>query len=264
MTAYETLLVEALEPHILKVSFNRPQALNTFNTRLGEEVRSFFRDFDHGQEPDVRVVILTGTGERAFCAGADLKERLGMSDETWRRQHVIFEEAAEVLWRFPVPVIAAVNGLALGGGCEFALACDFIVASENARFGQPEVKRGIMPGAGGTQRLPRRVGIARGKELLFTGRMVDAAEALAWGLVNHVVPPERLMDKVLELARQITENGPIAVRQAKKSANRGFDLPLSEALAYEIEAYNVAIPTEDRMEGIAAFNEKRPAVFKNR
>jgi enoyl-CoA hydratase len=145
-----------------------------------------------------------------------------------------------------------------------ALACDFIIAAEHARFGQPEVKLGIMPGAGGTQRLPRRIGIGRGKELLFTGRIIKADEALAWGLVNHVVPAAQLMDKALELARLIAANGPIAVQQAKKSVDRGIELPLAEALDFEIQAYNICVPTEDRHEGVNAFNEKRPPAFKKR
>lgn len=268
MSQLQTLDISSPHPHVVTITLNRPQSMNALNTLMGEELRSFFRDtsrIDPGDgSPDIRAVILTASGEKAFCAGADLKEREGMSDETWRRQHVIFEEAAEALWRFPAPVIAAVNGVALGGGCEFALACDFIIAAENARFGQPEVKRGIMPGAGGTQRLPRRIGIARAKELLYTGRMLNASEALEWGLVNHVAPQGKLLEKALEIAGMIAENGPIAVRQAKKSVDKGYDLPLAEALAFEIEAYNIAIPTEDRLEGINAFNEKRPPVFKNR
>jgi enoyl-CoA hydratase len=264
MASYQTLLIEDAAPHILKVTLNRPDAMNAMNTQMGVDMRAFFRDFDHQREPDVRCVIVTGSGDKAFCAGGDLKERRGMTEQAWRRQHVIFEEGMEALWRFPMPVIAAVNGLALGGGCEMALACDFIVAAEHARFGQPEVKLGIMPGAGGTQRLPRRVGIGRGKELLFTGRMIDAKEAAAWGLVNHVVPAADVMPKALELARLIAENGPIAVRQAKKSVDRGIELPLAEALDFEIQVYNICVPSEDRHEGVNAFNEKRKPVFRNR
>ena len=264
MSEYETLLVDSPEPHLLTVTFNRPLAMNAMTTQTGIEIRALFRDFDHAREPDIRAVILTGAGDKAFCAGADLKERQGMSEETWRRQHVIFEEANEALWRFPAPVIAAVNGVALGGGCEYALACDFIIAAEHARFGQPEVVRGIMPGTGGTQRLPRRVGIGRGKELLYTGRMIGAEEARDWGLVNHVTPAAGLMDKALEVARMIAANGPIAVRQVKKSVDRGLELPLAEALDFEVQAYNICIPSEDRHEGINAFNEKRPPVFRNR
>jgi len=264
MSAFETLSIGTPAPHLRLVTLNRPQAMNSLSTRMGEELRAFFRAPAELLDADVRAVILTGAGEKAFCAGADLKERQGMSDDTWRRQHVIFEEASEALWRFPIPLIAAVNGVALGGGCEFALACDFILASETARFGQPEVKLGIMPGAGGTQRLPRRVGIARAKELLFTGRLLNAAEALSWGLVNHVVPPGDLMDKALELAGMIAANGPIAVRQAKKAVDRGYELPLAEALDFEIQAYNIAVPSADRQEGINAFNEKRAPQFRNR
>lgn len=264
MSTFETLTVTHPEAHILAVTLNRPEAMNSMNTRMGEELRSLFRDYDHTQTPDVRAVILTATGEKAFSAGADLKERRGMSEDTWRRQHIIFEEAIEAIWRFPTPVIAAINGVALGGGCEISLACDFIIAAEHARFGQPEVKRGIMPGNGGTQRLPRRIGIGRAKELLYTGRMIDATEAAQWGLVNQTVPSGELMNKALETARMIAENGPIAVRQVKKSVDRAIELPLAEALDFEIQAYNICIPTEDRHEGINAFNEKRPPEFKNR
>jgi len=264
MATYDTLLVEPIEPHILKLTLNRPEALNAMITQMGIELREFLHTFDHHQVPDVRCMIVTGSGDKSFGAGGDLKERQGMSVETWRNQHVLFEEAIEDLWRFPMPVIAAVNGLALGGGCEMALACDFIVAAEHARFGQPEVKLGIMPGAGGTQRLPRRIGIGRGKELLFTGRIVKAAEALEWGLANHVVPAANLMDKALELARLIAANGPLAVQQAKKSVDRGYELSMAEALDFEIQAYNLCVPTEDRHEGVNAFNEKRPPVFHKR
>jgi enoyl-CoA hydratase/carnithine racemase len=261
---YETLLVEPPRDHVQVVTLNRPQVLNAINTQMGRELRAFFRDFDHGQEPDVRAVILAGAGERAFCAGADLKERRGMDEVVWRRQHVIFEEAFEALWRFPVPLIAAVNGVAFGGGCEIALACDLIVAAEEASFAQPEVKRGILPGGGGTQRLPRRIGIARAKELIFTGEPIDARTALHWGLANRVVPRARLLAEARALAAAIATNGPIAVRQAKKAIDRGYDLALESGLTLEIEAYNVALASEDRHEGINAFNEKRPPQFKNR
>jgi len=264
MSAFDTLNVTTPEPHILVVVLNRPEAMNAMNTHMGEELRTLFRDYDHTQTPDIRAVILSGAGEKSFSAGADLKERKGMTEDMWRRQHIIFEEAIEAIWRFPAPVIAAINGVALGGGCEIALSCDFIVAADHARFGQPEVKRGIMPGGGGTQRLPRRIGIGRAKELLYTGRMIDAAEAADWGLANHSVPVAQLMDKALEIARMIAENGPIAVRQVKKSVDRAIELPLAEALDFEIQAYNICIPTEDRHEGINAFNEKRPPAFKNR
>jgi len=261
---YETLLVERPEDHIQVVTLNRPQSMNALNTQMGEELRHLFREFDFFQTPDVRALILTGAGERAFCTGADLKERRGMSDEVWRKQHVIFEEAAEAMGRFAVPMIAAVNGFAFGGGCELAMTCDLIVAADSARFGQPEVKRGIMPGLGGTQRLSRRIGPARAKELVLTGEPVEAEQARAWGLANRVGPAGSERDEALSLAQGVAANGPIAVRQAKRAIDRGYNLPLATALAYEIEAYNIAVNSEDRTEGVDAFNEKREPQFKNR
>ncbi len=261
---YETLDVQPPEDHVQVVTLNRPQVLNAISTTMGRELRVFFRDFDHAQQPDVRVVILTAAGDRAFCAGADLKERQGMDETVWKRQHIIFEEAFEALWRFPVPVIAAVNGLAYGGGCEMALCCDMIVAAEEATFAQPEAKRGIMPGGGGTQRLPRRIGLARAKELIFTGEPIDARRALEWGLVNRVVPRASVLDEARALAKSIAASGPIAVRQAKRAIDRGYDLSLETGLVLEIEAYHTAVASEDRQEGINAFNEKRPPRFKNR
>lgn len=262
--SFETFTVSPVVDHVQVVTLNRPQVLNAISSQMGRELRSYFRDFDHSQEPDVRVVIFTGTGERAFCAGADLKERQGMDEIVWRRQHVIFEEAFEAIWRFPVPTICAVNGVAFGGGCEMALACDMVIATEDARFAQPEVKRGIVPGGGGTQRLPRRIGIGRAKEMIFSGEPIDAKTALAWGLANRVVPRAQLMDEARKLAASIAANGPIAVRQSKKAIDRGYDLALDTGLVLEIEAYNVAMASQDRHEGINAFNEKRPPVFKNR
>jgi enoyl-CoA hydratase/carnithine racemase len=262
--SYETLSIQPPSGHVQVVALNRPQVLNAISSQMGRELRAFFRDFDHGQEPDVRAVIFTGTGERAFCAGADLKERRGMDEILWRRQHVIFEEAFEAIWRFPVPTIAAVNGVAYGGGCEMAMCCDLIVCTEDASFGQPEVKRGIVPGGGGTQRLPRRIGPGRAKELIFTGEPIDARTALAWGLVNRVVPRARLMEEAQKLAAAIAANGPIAVRQAKRAIDRGYDLSLETGLVLEVEAYNSAMASEDRREGINAFNEKRSPVFRNR
>jgi enoyl-CoA hydratase/carnithine racemase len=238
--------------------------MNAMNTQMGLELRGFFREYDFLQPPEVRCVIFTAAGDKALCVGADLKERRGMSDETWRKQHVVFEEAIAAIWRCPVPVICAANGYALGGGGEMALACDFIVASESAAFGWPEVSRGIIPGTGGTQRLPRRIGPGRAKELLLSGRIVDARQAEAWGLVNRVVPAGRLLTEALELARLIAKNGPIAVRQAKKSVERGANMALDVALDWELECYAACVPSEDRREGIDAFNEKRPPVFKNR
>ena len=163
-----------------------------------------------------------------------------------------------------MPTICAVGGVAFGGGCEIALACDMIVAAEEASFAQPEVKRGIMPGGGGTQRLPRRIGIGRAKQLIFSGDPIDAKTALAWGLANRVVPRAKLLEEARRLAASIAASGPIAVRPAKKAIDRGYDLALDTGLVLEVEAYNVAMASEDRREGINAFNEKRPPDFKNR
>ncbi len=261
---YETLLVDTPQEHVMRITLNRPDRMNAFNTKMGEELRDFFRDFDHYQEPDIRVLIFTGAGERAFCAGGDLKERKGMTNAQWRHQHEIFEDCFEQMRRFPPPIIAAVNGIAMGGGCEMAVHCDLIVAAENAVFGQPEVKLGIMPGGGGTQNLPRRIGPGRARDMILTGRQVKAEEAFAWGLADRLVPSEYLMDEALVLAGMIAKNGPIAVRQAKKAINWGMDLSLDAGLMLEIAAYNVAVPSEDRQEGVNAFNEKRPPRFKNR
>ena len=261
---YETLLVNQTKPHILQVTLNRPASMNAFNTAMARDLLNLFEDFSPQVAQDIRAVIITGAGDRAFCAGADLKERQGMSDEEWMTQHEIYEEMFAALGRCPVPVIMAVNGVALGGGCEIALTGDLIVAVESARFGQPEVKRGIMPGGGGTQRLARRVGPGRAKDLVLTGRIISAEEAGRWGLADRVVPEEHLMDEALTLAGMIAANGPIAVRQAKHAINAGADLPLDQGLAVEIEAYNKCIPTEDRKEGVDAFNEKRAPRFNNR
>ncbi|HUB94717.1 MAG TPA: enoyl-CoA hydratase-related protein, partial [Stellaceae bacterium] len=213
---------------------------------------------------ETRAVILTGAGERAFCAGADLKERQGMSDADWQAQHVLFERQYWALLDVPVPVIAAVNGHAYAGGLEMMLACDFAYAVPTARFALTEVTLGIMPGAGGTQFLPRAIGERRAKEAILTGRPITAENALAWGLVNRLFAKERLMDEAFGAAAAIADNAPIAVRQAKRSIHTGLQLDLRSALLFEIEAYNRLVPTEDRREGITAFNEKRKARFTGR
>jgi enoyl-CoA hydratase/carnithine racemase len=208
--------------------------------------------------------VLTGAGDKAFSAGGDLKERRGMTDDAWRLQHAIIEEAAYAVLNSSVPVIAAVNGVAHGGGCELALCCDFIYASRSASFALPEVTRGIMPGAGGTQNLPRALGERRAKELLLTGRAFSAEDAHRWGMVNEVTEPEALMPRVLEVARRICANAPISVRQIKKAAHRGLQVDLTTGLLLEVQAYERTIGTQDRHEGVNAFNEKRPPVFQGR
>lgn len=187
-----------------------------------------------------------------------------MTETAWWAQHVIFEAAAAAIAGCPAPVVAAVNGVALGGGCELALACDFIIAADTARFGQPEVTRGLMPGLGGTQRLPRRIGPARARELLFTGRLVGAEEALRWGLVNRVVPAGDLAATTVDVAEMIASNAPLAVRAVKRAVDEGTDRPLDEALAIELRHYGTLVDTDDRREGVRAFAEKRRPRFAGR
>src|SRR5262249_27832541 len=212
----------------------------------------------------VRAVVFTGAGEKAFCVGGDLKEREGMSDEAWRAQHLIFEQGAARVLHCPVPVIAAVEGLAMGGGCELAGLADFVGASGEAGLAVPEVARGIFPGIGGTQLLPRIIGAPAAKEMIFTGRRVDAQEARALGLVNHLVPRGQARRKALEIAAVIADNGPIAVRQAKKAIDWGSETDLETGMALAIESYNNTVTTEDRLEGVRAFNEKRKPRFKGK
>jgi enoyl-CoA hydratase len=263
MPDYRHLLVERSEDrHVVTVMLNRPEQHNAMNTAMGEDLLACFTTL--GSDADARVVILTGSGHRAFCAGGDLKERNGMTDEAWRAQHVIFEQAAMRLLRCPVPVIAAVEGFALAGGCELAILSDFIVAGDTAVFGVPETTLGIFPGIGGTQLLPRIVGAPLAKELIFTGRRMKADEARATGLVNHLVPAGQARAKAREIAETIARNGPIAVRQAKKAIAYGSETDLETAMILAIEAYNATVVTEDRLEGVRAFNEKRRPQYKGR
>ena len=257
---YKTLLTSQPEPHILKIEMNRPEAANAFNTQMAHELTDLFEQLslDTG---DCRVVLLTATGSKAFCAGGDLKERNGMTDQAWQAQHLVYERMVRAVMNCPVPVIAAVNGAAYGGGCELAACADFVYAADTARFAQTEVKLGIIPGAGGTQNLPRAVGERRAKELILTGDVFTSQQARDWGLVNLVCAADELQTFALKTARKIAANGPVAVRQAKQAISRGMQMSLSDGLAFEIEAYNRTIPTEDRREGVAAFNEKRPPQF---
>ena len=260
---FSTLSLSRPQPHVLQVTMNRPDAANAMNTQMGVDLMHCFEDLnlDPG---DVRCVIVTGAGEKAFCAGGDLKERKGMTDEQWQRQHVIFERMVRALMACPTPIIGAVNGAAYAGGCEIALCCDFIYAAEHARFALTEVTLGIMPGAGATQNLARAVGERRAKEIILTGKPFTVAQAAEWGLVNRVLPQTELMREALATAAAIAGNAPISVRQAKQAISRGMNMSIWDGLAFEIEAYNRMVPTEDRREGILAFNEKRPPKFKGR
>jgi enoyl-CoA hydratase/carnithine racemase len=259
----DTLQFSAPGPHVLVVTLNRPEVLNAINTQMGRDLLALWTRLaeDAG---DTRCVVLTGAGDRAFCAGGDLKERNGMTDEEWRRQHEIFERAFFALLDVPVPVIAAVNGHAYGGGLETALGCDFIYAARNARFALSETRLGIMPGGGGTQTLARAVGERRAKELILRAQPFSAEDGHEWGLVNHVSEPGRVLDDALAAAADIARNGPLSVRQAKKSIHFGLQGDLRTGCRFEIEAYNRLVSSEDRHEGVRAFNEKRAPDFKGR
>jgi enoyl-CoA hydratase len=259
---FETIAVSRLD-HILKVTLNRPNVSNALNTRMGLDLMELFEQLALDLE-DARVAIITGHGDKAFCAGGDLKERNGMTDEAWRAQHLIFERMVRAIMACPIPIVAAVNGAAYGGGCEIAAASDFVYAASGARFALTEVTLGIMPGAGGTQNLSRAVGERRAKELILSGAPFTAQEAEAWGLVNQVVEPSDLLETTLGIARRMAENGPLAVRQAKQAIHRGLQMSVWDGLAFEIEAYNRLVGTDDRREGVLAFNERRKPNFRGR
>lgn len=260
---FETISLDRPEPHVLVVTLDRPQAANAMNTQMGLDLMAVFEKLLIDQQ-DVRCVVLTGRGEKAFCAGGDLKERKGMTDETWAAQHAIFERMVRAVVGCPLPLIAAVNGAAFGGGCEISAACDFVYASTSARFALTEVTLGIMPGAGGTQNLARAVGSRRAKEIILTGLPFSAEEAERWGLVNKICSPAELIPEVLKTATRIAGNAPISVRQAKQAISRGLDMSIWDGLSFEIEAYNRMVPTEDRREGVNAYNEKRKPDFRGR
>lgn len=248
------------EGHIAVLAFNRPNAMNALSTQTARDLLAVLEELELDRE--VFAAVLTAEGDKAFCVGADLKERKDMSRDDMKRQRALFVRAFTAVAQFTKPLVAAVNGYALGGGCEFALGCDFIIASEKAAFGLPEVGLAIIPGGGGTQLLPRVLGRNKAKELIFTGRRLSAPEAYDLGLVNHVVPPEKLMEKAMEIMGEITRNGPVALQQAKKAINLGIELDLHTAFALEAECYNVCLATEDRDEGLKAFNEKRKPAYK--
>ncbi len=247
--------------HILMVTLDREAASNAFNTQMARDLIDVFEALAHAPE-QYRVIILTGRGEKAFCAGGDLKERNGMSDEDWQKQHLIFERMVRAVIDCPVPVIGAVNGAAYGGGCELVAALDFVYAAEHAKFAQTETRLGIIPGIGGTQTLARAIGERRAKEYILSGNPFTAAEACQWGLVNEVFPSvETLNDAVLAVAMKIAGNAPLAVRQARQSIHHGLQMSLTDGMAFEVVAYNQLVSTADRYEGVLAFNEKRKPEF---
>jgi enoyl-CoA hydratase len=249
-----------IEEHIATITFNRPEVLNALN-------EASLKEFSHAVDKvtgdeDIRVLILTGAGDKSFVAGADIKEFLKFN----ALKAKVFSEMGHCivnkLQDLPIPVIGAVNGFALGGGCEVAIACDFIYASENAMFGLPEINLGIIPGFGGTQRLPRLVGKNRAKEMIFTGKMIPAAEAQAMGLVNKVCAQDQLMNEVLKVAKIMVSKGKVSLRAAKQTINTGMDVDLKTGCRIEIDAFAICLASPDAKEGTLAFLEKRAADFK--
>ncbi len=254
----EFIIVEPqVEAHIALIRLNRPKELNALNLELMGEIRDTLKMLD--QDDHVRVIIITGN-ERAFAAGADIKQMAGRNavDMLKIDQFSTWDQIKKT----KKPIIAAVSGFALGGGNELVMHCDMVVASETAMFGQPEIKIGVMPGAGGTQRLPRAVGKVNAMEMVLTGKFINAERAYQLGLVNKVVPVELYLEEALKMAREIAQLSPIAVRLAKEAVLKAYETPLSEGLEFERKNFYLLFATEDQKEGMAAFVEKRPAKFK--
>ena len=249
----------SVEGRVATVTIDRPDVLNALNTALLEELLATLGDL--GGDPRVGVVVLTGEGERSFIAGADIKEMAGKTPLEARAYSELGQEIAHRLETMRKPTIAAVNGYALGGGCEMALACDVRLASENAQFGQPEINLGIIPGWGASQRLARATNIGYAKELILTGRMVDAPEALERGLVQHVYPPAELMPATMRLAAEMASKSPVALYYAKEATNRALHGDIGGNLVHEADLYSLMFSTDDAREGLNAFVEKRQPSF---
>ena len=257
---YETIKYE-VENNIGYVTINRPKAMNALNTQVLDELHTVFTEIE--SDDNVKAVIVTGEG-KAFVAGADIAQMKELTAVEGRAMMTKGHNVMNLMESIEKPIIAAVNGFALGGGCELAMACDFRIASEKAKFGQPEVNLGIIPGFGGTQRLPRLVGKGMGKYLIMTADMIDAQEAARIGLVEKVVAPEELMDTCKALAEKIMSKAPLAIATAKTVINNGYNLDMKTASALEIEAFTGPVSSEDKIEGMSAFLEKRDANFQKK
>ena len=258
--AYEFIIVTPeYDKHIALIQLNRPKELNALNLQLMLEVKQALMELDANES--VRAIILTGN-DRAFAAGADIKQMAGKNaiDMLKIDQFSTWDQIRKT----KKPMIAAVSGFALGGGCELVMHCDMVVASETAQFGQPEIKIGVMPGAGGTQRLPREVGKVKAMEMVLTGEFINAEEALRIGMINKIAPVELYLSEALKMAQKIASMSPIAVQMAKESVLKAFEMPLQEALSFERKNFYMLFATEDQKEGMAAFVEKRVADFKGR
>ena len=258
---YDTLLIERHADGYAVVTLNRPEALNALNSALFRDLAAFLDAVEH--DDGVRCLILTGSGDKAFAAGADIKE---MSDQTYADMYKVnfFALGHDRITRFRKPIIAAVNGFALGGGCELAMLCDFIVASEKARFGQPEINLGVAPGIGGSQRLTRLVGKSKAMDMMLTARMMDAAEAERAGLVSRVVAAEKLMEEALAAAAKIASLSPLAVMMNKELVQAAYETTLTTGVALERRLFHSLFAFEDQKEGMAAFVEKRKPDFRGR
>ena len=257
--AYENILYE-VKARIATITFNRPKALNALNGALLAELSQALDEI--AADEDIRVLILTGAGDKSFVAGADISELATFNTLKAKAFASSGHEIFKKLQGLPIPVIAAVNGFALGGGTEIAIACDFIYASENAKFGQPEINLGVIPGFGGTQRLPRLIGANMAKELIYTGKMISAEEALRLGLANKVVPHDSLMDEVMKTAGTMASKGKVSLREAKQAINKGMNVDLASGCAIEIDAFALCYASPDAKEGTSAFLDKRQADFK--
>lgn len=257
---YETLIVTCEDGGVGVIALHRPEALNALNDKLMDELTAALRVFD--ADESIGCIVITGTG-KAFAAGADIKEMAPKTFADVYAQDFITRNWEE-LTRVRKPTIAAVNGFALGGGCEVAMMCDTAFASEKAKFGQPEIKLGVIPGSGGTQRLTRFVGKAKAMDMCLTGEMIDAAEAKAIGLVSRVYPPETLMEETLKAARQIASYGRLATMACKEAVNRSYETTMSEGVRFERRLFHGMFATQGQEEGMAAFLEKRAADFKGR
>ncbi|EAU48172.1 enoyl-CoA hydratase [Salipiger bermudensis] len=257
--AYETIIVE-IDDHVATITLNRPDALNALNSHLLQELAQALGELDSNDK--VRCIIVTGSA-KAFAAGADIKE---MSEKSFVDMYLgdFFEPATEAVTRVRKPIIAAVAGYALGGGCELAMMCDFIIAAENAKFGQPEINLGVIAGIGGTQRLTRYVGKSKSMDMHLTGRFMDAEEAERAGLVSRIVPAKQLMDETKKAAEKIAEKSMLASIAAKQAVNRSYETTLTEGLLFERRLFHSLFATEDQKEGMAAFQEKRTAQFRDR
>ncbi len=258
---YNNIILEK-EPHLALLFINRPQAMNALNFDTLQEIMQAVVQIRDDQS--IKALIVTGTGEKAFVAGADIAYMENLNAIQGREFGALGQAVFAAIENLPMPVIAAVNGFALGGGCELAMACDIRLASEKARFGQPEVSLGITPGFGGTQRLPRLIGSGPAKELIYSGMNIDAHEAYRLGLVNHVYPAESLMDEARKLAQKIISNAPLAVSFCKASINKGLQTDIDTAMTIEADVFGLCFSTSDQKEGMNAFINKRKADFSGK